>query len=154
MLIEEQNQFTATEVATLVPLYNERLYQLFLKRNNWIGMHYPNFPRRSTERTILEQTSRLQKLLEWPFTGQLGERLDAFFFQNTLRFWQKKFANFDAGKFSNALKSRPYVSKHHPQDFQNKVLNRLEELIRNFEQQHKVSIERLSTTPLPVQNDK
>ena len=142
LTIEEQNQFTATEVATLKPLYGRRMYQKFMDTNDWLSIYYPNFPQRQTERTIPRKNSKVQSALEWLLDGQLGEYIDSYFYERTLQYWQRKFANFEADKFSTALKSRPYVSKHHPQDFQNRVLSELEKRIVAFEQQNSVHLER------------
>lgn len=142
LTIEEQNQFTATEVATLKPLYGRRMYQRFMDTNDWLSLYYPNFPQRETKKTIPHKTSKVQGALEWLLSGQLGEYIDRYFYERTLQYWQRKFANFEADKFSTALKSRPYVSKHHPQDFQNRVLSELEKRIVAFEQQNGVRLER------------
>lgn len=154
LLIEEQNQFTATEVATLVPLYNHSIYQGFMDHNQWVKKFYPNFPTRSSEKTLRQRRSNIQQLMEYVLNGRLGNWLEDYFFQKTLKFWQKKFANFDPGRFSNALKSRPHVSKHHPQDFQHRVLTRLEELTCVFEAEHQVKLARPFAQKTAVQTEK
>ena len=123
-------------------------------QNEWIGKYYPNFPARLAERTLRQRKSKVQNLFEWALKGKMGNWLEEYFFQKTLAFWQKKFANFDPSRFSNALKSRPHVSKHHPQDFQHRVLTRLEELMCAFEEQHKVKLERPFNAEQTVQTDK
>lgn len=148
LTIEEQNQFTATEVATLTPLYSKSIYDRFLQANAWTKQYYPNFPARDTQKTIPVKQSRTQRFLEWILQGQLGERLDTFFYRRTLKFWQQKFATFEPEKFATALKSRPYVSKHHPQDFQNRVLSELEKRITAFEERHQVRLDRSALNPL------
>ncbi|MEL6655672.1 MAG: nucleotidyltransferase domain-containing protein [Bacteroidota bacterium] len=148
LVIEEQNQFTATEVATLTPLYSKAIYDRFLMANAWTKLYYPNFPARDTEKTIPFRQSRIQRFLEWLLRGQLGERLDTIFYQRTIKYWQQKFATFEPEKFATALKSRPYVSKHHPQDFQNRVLSELEKRIVAFEERHQVRLNRPTLNPL------
>lgn len=140
--IEEKNLFTATEVVTLVPLYNAKLYRAFCKVNAWTQEYCPNFPEKETEKTIPFQESFLQRNMEHLLNGEWGERVDGYCLRTTLHHWQKKFQNFDPDKFANALKSRRYVSKHHPQDFQSKVLNAYEERIQSFEKRHQVQLER------------
>lgn len=142
LTIEEQNQFTATEVATLKPLYGQQMYQKFMASNAWLKKYYPNFPQRLSAKTIPHKASKVQRSLEWLLAGQLGEAIDQHFYKRTLKYWQRKFANFEADKFATALKSRPYVSKHHPQDFQNRVLTELENRIQAFEQCHDIILER------------
>jgi hypothetical protein len=43
----------------------------------------------------------------------------------TVQFWKRKFSHFDDQTFNVALKSRRYVSKHHPMYFQGKVLKHM-----------------------------
>jgi hypothetical protein len=42
--------------------------------------------------------------------------------------WDVKFKHFDRSKFNLTLRSTRNVSKHHPQDFQTTVLQRVEEI--------------------------
>lgn len=140
--IEEKNIFTATEVVTLIPLYNTELYQAFCAVNAWSQQYCPNFPMRTAEKTIPAQESFMQKQTEWLLDGKMGEQADLYCLRTTLKHWQKKFHNFDPDKFANALKSRSYVSKHHPQDFQTKVLTAYENNIQHFEARHQMQLER------------
>lgn len=140
--IEEKNLFTATEVATLIPLYNSDLYREFCTVNTWTQQYCPNFPVRPAKKTIPARKSFLQGKLEWLLDGNFGDRIDRYCLRTTLAHWQKKFRDFDPDKFANALKSRSYVSKHHPQDFQTKVLTTYENNLQGFEARHQMQLER------------
>jgi hypothetical protein len=148
--IEEKNLFTATEVVTLVPLYNSEIYQAFCAVNAWTQQYCPNFPERTAQKTIPAQESFLQNSMEKLLNGKMGERADLYCLRTTLTHWQKKFRDFDPDKFANALKSRSYVSKHHPQDFQTKVLTAYEERIQTFENHHRIQLERPTSLPIKV----
>ena len=52
------------------------------------------------------------------------------------------FGDFDDAKFELTMKSRRYVSKHHPNDFQNKVLSKYEELRGNFVELHSEGLQK------------
>ena len=41
----------------------------------------------------------------------------------TWYYWKRKFDHMDARTFELALRTRTYVSKHHPRNFQHKVLD-------------------------------
>ncbi len=47
---DEQNLFTATEVATLKPLYNSSLFHKYIEANKWINNYFPNFEIRTAKR--------------------------------------------------------------------------------------------------------
>lgn len=128
--IEEKNKFTATEIATLIPASGSVLFQ-FYQTNSWIQTFYPN-------KAVLEPYSDVSKkpifsrMIAFCLKGKLGEWFDEWFMKLTLRRWKKKFNEFDNQKFGLTMKSRKYVSKHHPNDFQNKVLNKYSELIEQY----------------------
>ena len=45
--IEEKNLFTATELATVIPLYGQVHYTNLLKANPWLKRFFPNYTPRS-----------------------------------------------------------------------------------------------------------
>jgi hypothetical protein len=129
--IAEKNLFTATECATLLPVYNAVLYQAFMAANTWVQHdYYPNIPLRTTEALATQEDSRLKRVVEYLLGGFLGQYLDRFSMQITVGFWKRKFKHFTAKHFDIALKSRQYVSKHHPLGFQERVMNKYGELMR------------------------
>ncbi|MEM9820041.1 MAG: nucleotidyltransferase domain-containing protein [Bacteroidota bacterium] len=140
--IEEQNRFTATEMATLLPVYNTPLYHHFFAVNKWVKAYFPRSVRRSFEKGALEKNSRLRGLFEKVLNGKIGDQLDTFFMKRTIQYWNSKFKTLDPNNFSVALKSRRYVSKHHPQDFQNRVMKAYEQRIQEFEQKHQLDLDR------------
>lgn len=130
--IESQNLFTAMECVTLLPVSGAGWYQRFMEANEWArAAYFPNAALRHT--TDVPETpyySNLQKMLEWLFNNPLGTFLDTQSMKATGWFWKRKFKHFDEKRFDSALKSRKYVSKHHPLWFQEKVLNRYAELMK------------------------
>ena len=72
--------------------------------------------------------------------GGFGEKLDAWFFRITLKYWKKKFSHFDETTFDFRLRSKKNVSKHHPLGFQEKVLNNYAENILSFSRANHLSL--------------
>ncbi|QHI38133.1 hypothetical protein IMCC3317_35190 [Kordia antarctica] len=125
--IAEQNLFTATEIATLIPLYGTATFEAFLKENTWALPYFPNKPTTKTSTIRDTEKSALSKLIQKIFNGSLGLKLDKFLQKITLKKWIKKFKHLEKEDFDIAMKSTRHVSKHHPQNYQNKVTTRLEE---------------------------
>lgn len=125
--IEDQNLFTATEVAFLLPTVAPDLYKAFRKRNRWVREHYPNFQPLSTEGCAEPGRPWWQRMGEWMLNGRLGASLDRWCMKQTLKRWESKFTHLSPEVFEVALRSRKYVSKHHPQAFQERVLVRMQE---------------------------
>lgn len=138
--IEDKNLFTATEVVFLLPMLNAPLYKDFRGHNAWADAHYPNFGLLETAECAQPRRGWYKRAGEWLLGGRLGEWADARCLRLTLRRWQQKFGGLDASRFEVAMRSRRYVSKHHPSDFQTIVLGRLAEKQRAFEQTHGICL--------------
>ncbi len=120
--IEDKNLFTATETLTLLPLYGREWYERFAATNGWAKDFLPNHPWRPNETTLPHARGPFKKALEWILKGRLGAWLDARAMHLTVAYWRRKFKHFDEQTFDGALRSRRYVSKHHPLYFQQKVM--------------------------------
>ena len=139
LAIEDRNLFTATEVVTLLPTFNPQICRDFLSANQWA---FDRFPNMTMDRALpQERPARNKKRwLETMLAGALGEWLDDAFMRLTFTRWRRKFGGLDARTFELALRTRKYVSKHHPQGFQQRVLDALSERISRFEAQHGLSL--------------
>ena len=58
----------------------------------------------------------------------------------TLIKWKSKFKHLDKEDFDITLKSTKSVSKHHPQNFQKKVIDTLNEKYTKIHHEHKISL--------------
>ena len=138
--IEEKNLFTATELVTLIPTYDYGIHMQFKNANKWANDYFPNNELPENAKISKGKRSLKKALFELPFYGKLGDKIDTFFLNLTLRKWQKKFGYLPTKEFDIALKSRPYVSKHHPQNFQKRVLDTYAEKCRVFEKEYSISL--------------
>lgn len=129
--IEEKNLFTATELITLVPLFNYAGYKALVDSNQWVGGFFPNFKIMKTDKGV--EPSWLRTVFEFllfPFTGWL----DKFFMRLSLRRWIKLYgSSYSKHDFEIAFKTRPHVSKNHPNYYQGKVLTRYQFKLKEFQ---------------------
>jgi hypothetical protein len=140
LVIEEQNRFTATEVVTLLPVYGADRYGEFMARNPWTQVYYPKFPLRGTHLVPLHRARWGKKIAERLLDSRLGAWLDERCMRATVKHWKSKFGGFSEEEFAVAMKSRKYVSKHHPQHFQRRVLDRYAVLLEQFGRDHGVGL--------------
>lgn len=133
LIIHEQNRFTATEIVTLIPIAGE-VFHAFYNSNNWTKNYFDVVPKSVAIRN--QQKNWFSRFIMYLFKGNLGERMDLWCLQITLKRWRKKFNDFDEHKFDLTLKSRRYISKHHPNDFQTKVLDKYDLLTQQYKQTH------------------
>jgi hypothetical protein len=132
--IEEKNRFTAVEVATLIPAAGP-IFDAFYQNNTWVNTFFPGKARTNYE-THVSKKPLWSRMLQGVFSGKFGNWADQRAMKTTLNRWKNKFGDFDDNKFELTMKSRKYVSKHHPNDFQNKVLNKYESLRQEYIKKH------------------
>lgn len=137
--IEEKNIFTATELITLLPICDSGINKQFNKENNWVRDFYPKTPFRQTLLGKLKKNT-LTKFLELLLSSLVGNWLEQISMKLTLKVWNDKFGDFKPRDFDLALKSRSYVSKHHPQNFQKKVLSEFVLQVNDFEKEHGIDL--------------
>jgi len=123
--IADKNIFTAIEVNYLIPAYNSALFEDFKTKNSWTNNFLTGGCPESAIKAV-EPKKGMKKILELFFYGGWGDRVDLFFMKRTYKRWQKKFKGFDAKKFELTMRTNRGVSKHHPRDFQSKVLREYE----------------------------
>lgn len=129
--IEEKNLFTATEIATLIPLYNQECYHHMLSSNQWLHKFLPNC-REHHEETDKVSSSFLKRSFEF-LLNPVSRPLDKFFMWMTLRRWKRLyFKKLEKKDFDIAFKTMPYVSKNHPKNYQKKILELYELKISEY----------------------
>lgn len=123
LCLEEKNIFTATELATLVPVYNSDMHKALLGNNkSWIEEHFPNMV--LTEQHNALSSKPFKKPLEWILNRMWAERLNITLMVLTDKLWRFKWQrkNYPMEDYELAMKTKWYVSKQHPLNYQKKVL--------------------------------
>lgn len=138
--ISEQNRFTATELITLIPVYGKEIFESFIRENIWTKNFFPNFI--PVELSDIKNIRKpwLSKTIEVLCNTFFGSILDDLLRKITLKKWNSKFKHLDKEDFDIALKSTKNVSKHHPQNFQKKVIDALNEKYTEIHHKHKIAL--------------
>jgi predicted nucleotidyltransferase len=123
LLIHEKNIYTATEIATLMPLCGDGVFEQFYTTNAWTRDYLPNkCMRLATAKHV--KNSLLKKIVELFFNNPIGNAFDNLLMKITKKRWlekmqQKKKNNrgiilaMDAGK---------HYAKPDPLNFQSKLI--------------------------------
>jgi len=140
--ISDKNRYTATELLTLIPMYNSELFEKLITSNTWTECYLPNY---KMNQQVKEKSNSVKGVfikggIEKLLGGKTGERIDSFFLKLTLNRLKRKFSYLKEEEFEHALRSRKYISKHHPRNYQKIVLNKLEEKIEIFEREFNVQL--------------
>jgi hypothetical protein len=131
--IEEQNLFTATELATVIPLYGAKQYENLHRMNGWLKSYFPNYCPRSTKEVPTAKSSLTKSLLEKMLNTFFGKALEEYCKEKTLSRWRKQYEkNYSATDFKVAFKSKSYASKNHPRNFQRSVMEVYQEKLKSF----------------------
>ncbi|MBS1772520.1 MAG: nucleotidyltransferase domain-containing protein [Bacteroidetes bacterium] len=124
MCIEEQNIFTATEMATLLPVYGQSVYHSFIKANEkLLSETFPNVIWEENP-TLAERKHKVKIAAESLLNIMFPEALNNFLMRFTDKWWRFKWERkgYPMHDYDLAMKTRWYVSKNHPLNFQHKVL--------------------------------
>lgn len=130
--IEQKNRFTATELITLLPMVNASLYTEMMAKNTWVKDYYTQIPAKFLEEKNVSR-SLFQKIAEPILNTKLGDAIDDFFMNLTLKRWKSKFHEMNAEDFKIALRTTKRISKHHPSHFQKKVLQGYQQRLNRVE---------------------
>jgi len=121
--IEEKNLFTATELATLIPLYNRECYDFMIASNHWLREFLPNCRKQHNEAMDQVSSDSMKAFFEF-LLNPFSRTFDKFFMKMTLRRWKRLYQKkFDKKDFAIAFKTLPHVSKNHPNNYQKKILD-------------------------------
>jgi hypothetical protein len=132
--IEEKNLFTATELATVVPLIGSEYYLLLHEKNSaWLSQYFPNFRLRDCKNIPITQRGFLKQITEGLINFSFANAFEKFFMNLTLNRWERIYRKkYDPIDFSIAFKSKKYTSKNHPRHFQKQVIERYYQKIKTF----------------------
>lgn len=141
MEIEEQNRFTATELKTMIPMQGKTVFVQFYQNNNWVNRYFSKFE--PEIHTVPElQKPVFSKAVEIVFDTRFGTITDALFKTITLKKWKAKFHYLNEEDFKIALKTTKNISKHHPSNFQKKVILSLNTKLEEVQSKYNVVLQK------------
>jgi hypothetical protein len=136
--IPHKNRFTATESVTLIPVKGKGIYQKFIEYNNWIYDFFPNISIDKPSSKI--NSTFIKRFFEIILNGKLGNVLETVFMKITTKHQKHKYNKLKKEDFEIAFKSDDKISKHHPQNHQDKTILALNEKIKKFNKNNNLNI--------------
>jgi hypothetical protein len=138
--IDEKNRFSATELITMIPMCGKDVFQSFYAENQWAKNYFPNYIKKNYQVNTIKKNFLL-KLTERLLKSHLGNYMDFWLMKLTYKKWKSKFKTLDKASFDIAMKSTKNVSKHHPQNFQKKIIDTLNEKYSKVRENHDITLE-------------
>ena len=131
--IEEKNIFTATELATLIPLYGKEYYPQLLTANGWLKNYLPNLTARSIESVPAYQPGWVKQHLENIINLFGADKLETICMNSFSSRWKRLHQqSYSKTDFEISFKTKEYVSKGHPKNHQRKVLDLYRQRLDEF----------------------
>lgn len=131
--IKEKNIYTATEIATLLPLRGIETFNIFFKSNTWSKSLLPNH---SLRISYVEETKNplWKKSIEFLFRNALGSFVDYFLMKLSSYRWNRKRK---AGKMNKSgmvmsMVASKHCAKPDPRAFQKKFMESYERKISSL----------------------
>lgn len=131
--IKEKNIYTATEIATLLPLRGMQVFKDFFAENSWSKNFLPNH---SLRISYLEETKNpfFKKTIELIFRNPVGNLLNSLLMKLSIYQWNKKTK---AGKLNKrgiimSIDASRHHAKPNPLLFQKKFMDLYEKKIFNL----------------------
>ncbi|MFI5161097.1 MAG: nucleotidyltransferase domain-containing protein [Sphingobacteriales bacterium] len=125
--IHEKNIYTATEVATLMPLHGEAVFEQFYLANGWTREYLPNKCLRvATAKPV--KNSLFKKFVEWLFNNRAGNSIDGILMSITAKRWLKKMQQKKRNNHGiiMAMDLGKHYAKPDPVNFQAKLMTSYE----------------------------
>jgi predicted nucleotidyltransferase len=122
--IAEKNIYTAIEIATLIPLQGEVVFEQFYAANSWFRGYLPNkFLRVSSAQKI--KRPLLKGLIEKIFDNKFGDMIDHSLMNITAKRWIKKTQQkkLNSNGIIMGMDATKHSAKPDPKIFQNKLMD-------------------------------
>ena len=130
---DEQNYFTATEIAHLLPLTNLPLFLRYVYENRWIMDYFPHL-RVFDLKDIRcgRRRSIVSAVLEVPFRIKLANWLENHLLDRTRKHWEDRYADIPESTRRKIFKSELNESRAYAGDFAGKILKAYGESLQKY----------------------
>ncbi|MBW7912779.1 MAG: hypothetical protein H3C54_03545 [Taibaiella sp.] len=101
------------------------MHKLLLKKNKeWMSDYFPNIGLNVDEHNSVPTSPKIKTSVEWLLNRIWPERVNLALMQLTDKLWRLKWQrkNYPMEDYDIAMKTKWYVSKQHPLNYQKKVL--------------------------------
>ncbi len=130
--VTDRNLYSALEIATLKPLYNIRLYDAYRDRNSWIKDYFPNLRSSTGRDNGIPSRPIVQRLLEAPFKGNFGDRLDLKIMELWKKIWIRRYSTLPKEKREALFRCERFISTAYAGDFRSKVFKEYRTRLQRF----------------------
>jgi hypothetical protein len=123
--IRERNIYTAVEVVTVKPLFNENLYERFIRANSWTAQYFPNSKNspRPLSRAI-PVPFLAEKILTAVVASDAFDALDRWLLEKWRLIWKERYREVAPGELEHRFQCRRNISTAYVGDFLHNVMEK------------------------------
>jgi hypothetical protein len=137
--VNQKNVYTATEVATLLPMENDSMFARFMIANLWITRFFPNWKLdESMLRSERLGTSIVCTMVESIIPDRFAGRLDRWLMYKWQRIWNTRYAHLSDEERNRKYQCSEYLSTAYGEDYQESVLRSFRGRLKAYDVDEKV----------------
>jgi hypothetical protein len=131
--VETRNIYSATEIATLKPLFNRENYDRFMRANRWIRDFFPNWVLATLghleDSTFPNDGERRRSR---HLTSQILDGIDHWLMIRWKGLWQKRYAHLSDEERRHKFRCEASISTAYGEDYQQKILTQYSLRLRQY----------------------
>lgn len=133
LLIEDRNIYTAVEVVTVKPLFNESLFRQFLCANSWTTRYVPNARDAGRHAATLSPGPFLiEKVLTAIIPGEKLDAVDQWLFGKWQTIWRERYRELSPEALKRQFQCRRNLSTAYVGDFLHNIMARYRQRLRTY----------------------
>jgi len=135
LVIPEKNLFTSIEIATLIPIVNDKVYSEFIQANDWMLDHIPNAWQggmRKAKKIQLNKKKGVARIAEFLLSGIIGNIIDDIVLGMYRLRNKRKYSKVNEESFQLMFRSTKTQSKIHASDHQNVIMTKFHKGCKNY----------------------
>jgi len=139
--IEDENMFTAVELATMIPVVSIDNHKRMMASNPWITSMVHGYIHRDAQEVSERDPGFLSKFLEKLFGGSLGDRLETKSMELVKRRNARRYSKkLESENYQQMFRSNDHTAKVHPLDHQGLVLNKFSNRLEQFNLEPEIAL--------------
>jgi hypothetical protein len=132
--VEQQNIYSATEVATLLPLENDLMFSRYMLSNLWITGYFPNWKvDENLHRSDRRGQSTVRTIIESMIPDRIADRLDRWLLLKWQRIWKTRYSHLSDAERDRKYQCSEYLSTAYGEDYQDTILRAFDDRLRHYE---------------------
>jgi hypothetical protein len=131
--ITERNTYTAVEIVTVRPIFNENLYREFMKANSWTAEYLPNSQSAHQRSGCAESPIfPVEKMLNVLLPPEKLDALDRWLLEKWKTIWRKRYHQLSLEELGNRFQCQRNVSTAYAGDFLPKVMGQYRHKLNRY----------------------